>query len=230
MSLLITLFVRERVEKETAHFSFNNLKKDATDILKTRLVWYLMLYVGFGYVYYMTITDMWNIAFIEHRFHVSTIIATLESALAIAGIIIGGPTCGYLARTYGSLRVMLVGAVLQVLTLSAMTYLPTNLITNGFLALALGFSTGSVILSFNVLRISLPASLYGLASGIVNISFSIFSILLSPLVGYIFQATSKNEKITMIPILICSLLSLLFCITLLHTKQKREMLTELNSS
>jgi len=208
----------------------DNLKENAADILKNHLVWYLMFYIGFGYVYYMTITDMWNIAFVEHRFHVSTIIASFESALTLTGIIIGGPLCGYLARSYSSLKIMFAGALLQLLTLSAMTYLSTNLITNSFLALVLGISTGSIILSFNVLRKNLPASLYGLASGVVNISFSVFSILLSPLVGYIFQSTSENEKITMIPVLICSLLSLLFCVILLYIKQRRKIHTESNSS
>ena len=158
--------------------------------------------------------------FIHHRYHLSLTLAALENALTGIGFMIGGPLCGYLSRYFGNLRIMMAGALFQVVIMMAAHYLLLPLWLESICFFSAGITSGSVILCFNVLREEVPANIYGVASGLINMFFGSFSIFVSPLIGHLYAISSKNIEVAIFPIIICSVLAILFCFTLMLKKGK----------
>lgn len=225
LSILISVFVREKRQKSHTTNSLEQLHKHTKAVLKNPIVWLTALYTGFGYTQYITLTNLWRPTFLSVQFHLPNIYANLENSFAILGFMIGCPLAGFLARYLGDLNIMMGGAIIETLILILLHYFPVPLWSTSLGLLLLGLATGSIILGFDIIRKAVHATTYGFACGFNNMFFSIFSIIASPLVGYLYKVTSNNIKVAVSPLVFFNILSILFCFALIKKRKKIKPIT-----
>ncbi len=218
LAILTQLFVRGHNKKSSSTVSKKRLKQSTKILFRKVNVWIIALYTGFGFVHYITLTSMWEVQFLIQQYKIPTFYAVLENSLVILGFVIGGPLCGLLARYNNYLKIMMAGALLQVVFLMMIHYFNFNIVIESVCLFSLGLSTGSIILCFEAVRKETPKAVYGVASGFINMFFAGFSILVSPLIGYLYQTTS-DLQLTVFPVIFCSIVSVLFCFALILRKQ-----------
>jgi len=218
--VLAAIFVRERKKKSTQPIAKEKIKENTKTVFKNLNIWLVALYVGFGFTHYMTLTNMWQIQFLVQKYRIPTVYAVLENAIAVLGFTIGGPLAGFLTRYSKTTHLMIGGSLIQIICLMLINYFSFNIAIEAIFLLSMGLATGTIVLGFEMVREEAPPEAYGVAAGMINMFFGGFSILVSPLVGYLYSVSSHNVKVSIFPVVICSVLSILFCFALIIRKQR----------
>ncbi|MCB1827164.1 MAG: MFS transporter [Coxiellaceae bacterium] len=214
VAILIFFFVREhhperKIKKPLGRSDFNL-------ILKNPVMWLLSFYVGLAFAFDMVIANMWGVPLLIAHYHIPTWMAALESGMIMVGFTIGCYLVGWIARFVSDRLLMMYFAIGQFIVMLLLWYLSLDLIEVGILVFLIGFLSSSMVLSFDFAKKIIPETSYGLASGFINMFFGGTGILVSPLVGYIFE-TTKNENTALIPVIVCAGLAAV-CGVLLKTR------------
>ena len=215
LAILIFFYVREHHPERKVQRKLN--RSDFNLILNNSVVWLLGLYVGMLFAFDMVIASMWGIPLLVARYGVSAWVAAIDSGMSMVGFTLGCYLIGWFARFISDRMLMLAFSIAQFVMILLLWYLKLNLITVGIVVFIIGFTSSAMVLAFDVTKKIIPETSYGLASGFINMFFGGTGILVSPLVGYIFQVT-KNESAALTPMIVCSGAAVL-CATLLKKKK-----------
>lgn len=216
-AVLIYFFVRER------HPERKKIKKvgrsDFNLILKNPVMWLLSFYVGFMFSFEMVIANMWGIPLLRSHYHIPTWLAAVEAGLIMVGFTLGCYLIGWIAQFFSDRFLMLWFSVAQFVLILVFWYFQLDLVGVGILVFLIGFTSSVMILPFDLVKKLIPETSYGLASGFLNMFFGGTGILISPLVGYIYQTTNDINQ-PLIPLVVCSGLAVLLGFILYRKKLK----------
>lgn len=213
IGLMIAFSIRDPGHRPKRNTPLREEWQTVKQLFKIPIMWVLALYVGFGFTYFTVMTNMWNVVFIENTYHLTNTQAFEQNALGVLGWVIGGPVFGWLARYIRTLKLMSAGAILQTISIMALTYFTLPVQAELILVFLSGFFAGAIALCFNFAHNHVPENIYGLSTGFLNMFFGGFGIIISPLVGYLYGLTD-NVSLAIFPTILFSGLSILCCLIL----------------
>jgi len=126
---------------------------------------------------------------------------------------------GWLSRYVPDRLLILVCAVGHFIAMFSFWYFYLSLVGAGVFLFVIGVFTGSIVVVFSFAKKIVPVSSYGVTSGFLNMFFGGFGILISPIVGYIYE-TTNNVYLSFVPTLVCSFIAMLLAIILKFMKVK----------
>ncbi|WP_419419381.1 MFS transporter [Legionella sp. D16C41] len=139
--------------------------------------------------------------YLMQRLHITKEEAAVINSMLFLGAIIGGPLIGWLSDKLG-LRIlpMKVSALLSLLALCLILYVPLNLEAMKILFLLLGFFTAAQIISYAVVAESSPSSMTATAVSSVSILVQGGYILYQNLYSYLLIQHGEVQFLKNIPI------------------------------
>ncbi len=169
------------------------------EVFRYRNTWLLFLAPGGIVGCVLTFSGLWGIPYLTTHYGMpATQAAALASAVLVAWAV-GGPLFGAASDRMGRRKPLYVtGCLLVVISWALVVFvrgLPTPLLV-GFLLMA-GLASGSMIIGFAFAKESVPTSLSGTVSGLVNMGVMTGPMVLQPLVGWMldrrWQGTAIGE-------------------------------------
>ena len=222
LSVIVLVFVPSpKRHNNTA--SLKTMLRHGKAVLLIPEVWLLALYIGFTFTYFMVITNMWNIVFLQDLYHLTKAQAILDNSLSVIGFLIGGPLYGALTWYFKRQHLMTASALLLTIFIMAIHYFVFPLLIEAVLLFFIGIVTGSVVLCFSLVRDYISSAQRGIAIGFLNMFFGMFGIIMTPVVGYLYGLT-HNPQVAIFPTVICSSLSIVCCLLLYILTVKRTAL------
>ncbi|MDF1654944.1 MAG: MFS transporter [Coxiellaceae bacterium] len=167
-------------------------------------------YTGFIFAHFMVLTNTWAITFFKNTYHSSHSAAIWINAMTMIGFTIGCPIIGALSRYFERMKMLMFFTIAQAVLLIMGHHFGLALWLERIVLFALGISTGSIILVFDIVKTYVPRQVYGMTSGLINMFFGGMGIIVTPLVGYIFQRTNDPHA-AILPIVACSGLAVILC-------------------
>ncbi len=201
LAVLVFFYVREhhperKISKKVSRGDFNL-------VLKNPIMWLLSFYVGFLFAFDMLFANMWGVTFLVENYHITAWIAAVESGMTMVGFTVGCCMIGWIVQFVSDQLLMALFAIIQFMAMLLLWYLHLSLLGIAIIVLIIGFASSSMVLAFNVVKKIIPENSYGLATGFTNMFFGGTGILISPIIGYIFEST-KDANRALIPMILCS--------------------------
>jgi MFS family permease len=137
----------------------------------------------------LTFCGLWGVPFLKAHYNLPTYQAAALTSATLVAWGIGGPFFGWLSdRVEKRKSIYVAGYTLALLGCSMVFFIPALPLPVLIAALILmGFSSGCVILTFAFAKESVPISLAGTISGIMNVGHMIGPTLLQPAVGWVLD-------------------------------------------
>jgi sugar phosphate permease len=218
VALYVVVHQHRGFQKKTLNYPF---RTQFYLVLRRRRVWLLAFYTGLSFAHFMVLTNLWSATFLRQRYHISDELAVMVNALCMMGFILGCPLFGFLSRYVSPRKLLAGGALAQCMLLMAVFYQALPLPVDGALLLLQGVATGSVVLVFKLVRHYVPKRVLGMASGLVNLFFGGIAMLITPLVGLIYQHTN-DVHLALFPVMLASGTALL-CLLTLYVLDQRQL-------
>ncbi|WP_306350476.1 MFS transporter [Flavobacterium sp. '19STA2R22 D10 B1'] len=138
----------------------------------------------------------WSVAFFQKDRAFDFHSATIASAMVAFGWVFGCPILGYITDKIGKRKpVLIAGAVLMILSLAQLIFLP-DLLSPKFSMFFLGVASGAAMIPYSIIKEANPDNVKGSATGAINfITFGV-TTLLSPIFSHLFGETLKTAKDT----------------------------------
>lgn len=203
--------------KQSGHFSKAKLYPIRTQfllMLRRKRIILAAFYTGLSFAHFMVLTNVWNITFLGHYYHLKPNQAVWLNSATVIGFVIGCPLCGWLTRWFDKMKLLIVCALAQAILLMLVHHFGLNMSIEAVVLFLLGLATGSVILVFAIVKTYVPKPVYGMTSGIINMFFGGIGVFMTPIVSYVYQTTSSDAA-AIFPVVLCSGLSIL-CIFALY--------------
>ncbi|MCH9745052.1 MAG: MFS transporter [Gammaproteobacteria bacterium] len=210
LAIMVLLFVHDKqspsVKKQV------NVWIDLKQTVRNKKLLLLALYMGFGVVHYIVLADMWGIHGLIAHYHITILKAIFLNSFVIIGFTAGCPILGYISRFFVIRRVILICSILEIGLLAINNFMNVSIQWNYFLLFFLGFVTSAVILSFDLAELFIPKKSFGVATGLINMFFGGISVLLMPVVGYLFQERGHYINMGQHLVFAATSISLIFAI------------------
>ncbi len=164
---------------------FDGIKR----VLSYRNTWCLFFTPGGMAGSVLAFAGLWGVPYLTQIHHLSPReAAAIASALLVAWAV-GGPVMGMLSERLGARKPLYIAcSAVSVAGWSALVFLPTPSVPVLLgLLLVLGFAAGNIIIGFAFAKESVPASLSGTASGVVNMGTMTGPMALQPAVGWVLD-------------------------------------------
>lgn len=184
LAFLAWVFVRDKEAESVKERT--SVILDMKVVLSNKYLWGLGVYVGMAAMNYLVMGDMWGVRWLRHEYGLSVFKAELMNASAIIGFTLGCPIIGWISRVIASRKLILICMSLEFIFLFIINFVAHTIIWNIVTLLLLGFSTGGIILAFDMAHEIVSARHYGLALGLLNTCFGLIGVLFTPLLGYLF--------------------------------------------
>ncbi|MES9905516.1 MAG: MFS transporter, partial [Sedimenticola sp.] len=164
------------------------------EVFRYRNTWLLYLISGGVVGCVLTFAGLWGVPFLTSHYGMEKSgAAAVCSAIMIAWAL-GGPTFGWLSDHLGKRRPLyIIGCTVQLVCWSIallLSDLPLWLLIS--LVVTAGFFSGNMIITFAFSRESVPPSLAGTVSGIVNMGVMMEPMLLQPAVGWMLDRYQQS--------------------------------------
>lgn len=162
--------------------------QDLGTLLKGKANWVLAFYSGLAFTPVAVFGGLWGNPFFEASYNLSqTQAASLISCMFI-GLAIGSPILGLISDRLGKrISVMKWNALLSLIILTLIIYLPLPIWLVGFLTFSFGFTTGAFMLCFALGREINKASLAATVIALINTGDAIFGSITEPAIGKILD-------------------------------------------
>lgn len=217
--VLITLHVRDRRTLRSRRAV--NVKLGFQNILSNKMLWLLGFFVGFEFSHFTVMTGMWGIPFFEFHYRVPEIDAVMENSMGMIGFTLGCILIGFQTNYFSDKKIVLIGAILQLVTIIFIYFFDLNMILQSILLFILGVATSSVVLCFNIAKKIVPESYHGLVMGFINMFFNGIGVFLTPLVGYLLQITGYRHHAALLPILLASFFAVVVSVSIIFYKDSK---------
>jgi MFS family permease len=141
---------------------------------------------------------MWGVAFLRDGWHLGYSEAVSRAAMVPLGWVIGCPALGYLADRIGRRKPVLIGgAVLMLISASAILYLPAGILPPYIAGLLLGIGSGAAMIPYTIIKEVNPDKIKGSATGAINFLVFTFSALMAPVYGWLLLKVSGGGALTL---------------------------------
>lgn len=129
--------------------------------------------------------DLWGTPYLMRAFELDRPSAAAASSSIYIGLAFGGPCFGYLSEMLRSRKIpMLLSPVGAIVAFSLFVYAPAISFTFVYILLfVLGFFVGGKLMNFAIATDSVPASVSGTATGVVNTCAMLSGVIAQPLIG-----------------------------------------------
>jgi MFS family permease len=137
----------------------------------------------------LTFSGLWGVPFLTTHHDLSPARASMLTTTLLVAWAIGGPFFGWLSDHTGRRKsIYIVGCALSLAGWAVAVY-ARNLPMTALIAVLVitGFGSGCMIISFAFVKESVPATLSGTATGVVNMGVMTGPMLLQPLVGWMLD-------------------------------------------
>lgn len=196
LSALIYAFVRNRPANEssmeTTHSSLKFPNISLKQVLLNRYTWINALYAGFIYAPTDVMGELWGREFLRniHGLHPHT--ASMSISFLFIGWGIGGPLAGWLADHLGRRPVMILSAIIGLMLLPIIFYIP-HLSAPLILVLLFiyGLTNTGLIASYAAAGELHDKSQAGFSMAIANMLSVLLGALLMPLLGWLLEWQAK---------------------------------------
>lgn len=222
LSFIVFVFMRE--PPDIIKKSDVQLGKQFSYLLRNPEIWLLGVYSSLLFSHILVMQNMWGISLLEATYHLTPTSAVFENGLVMVGYIFGAIAIGYCSRYLLERKLMLWCSVIQFICLSVLYFVHPNLIIHSILVIIGGGVTGSLVLSFDIVRKIVPVEAQGVAAGLLNMFIGCIGITINLLVGYLLQITHNNFHLSTAPVIVCSFATIPFAILLLHLGKKKQNL------
>lgn len=151
--------------------------------------WVLALYALAMSAPLLAFAGLWGVPYLMERYDLSRPAAAFTTSLMLVGWAVGAPVTGWLSdRVRRRKAPMVIGALVALVAMAAMLYLP-GLPILGFQALILlsGVAASSMVISYGTAREHNPGRAVGTAYGFVNTASTAAGALFQPLVGWLLD-------------------------------------------
>ena len=193
-------------------------------ILRDYRIWLLAIYAAIMVgVVVNAFSELYDFAFLETTFKLSSQTAANISIMVFIGIAVGGPCHGIIARGIGKKRWMVLGCLLTILTFSAII-VSTNwhlpIATLYGLYFLVGFFVSTMLLAFAMVRTYYDKKQTGMGFALVNMVIGVggfaFQLLLGRIISWISPDrsgfTQHDFTIGFIVLLVPLCISLFLCV------------------
>jgi MFS family permease len=131
---------------------------------------------------------VWGVSFLHEGWGLPFAEAVNRAAMVPFGWVIGAPALGYVADRMGLRKPALYfGAVLMLLSMTAILYLPPNSAPHYLLASLLGFGSGAAMIPYSIIKEANPDEVKGSATGAINFLVFVISAAGAPAFGWLLQ-------------------------------------------
>jgi predicted MFS family arabinose efflux permease len=175
-------------ERRTS-FSAAKLREDLMTVFRYRNTWPLF-FVGCGLTGpVLTFTGLWGVPFLRTHYGIPTAASAAIMSTLLIFYAVGGLLLGALSDRIGLRKpVLIAGSVLALFCWVPILFfpnLPVWLLT--ILVIAVGLTSGSVIIGFAFAKESVPSRFAGTISGVYNTGSIVGAMLLQPAIGVILD-------------------------------------------
>lgn len=209
LTLLIWIFVRDRPTFTLPPENQERRREKSAFMkgyhaLKNSQLWLCGTFGGLLLAVIPVFAAIWCVPYLRSLYAIDQHTATYASSLIFLGEVIGAPLAGWYSDLIKKRRpVMLIGSIGSIITMLTIIYMPNIPLWDMYgLLFALGFFTGSYILSFAIAREITPEIARGSAMAFINTMCVFFGyILLQPLLDWLLNvhqftlATTVNQNI-----------------------------------
>lgn len=186
LAFLSWLFVRDKSSESEAIKEKVSVKRDVKIILSNKYLWGLGAYIGLAAMNYLVMGDMWGVRWLRHQFGISQFDAVLMNSIAIFGFVVGCPIIGWISRVIPTRFLILICMVFEFICLYFINFGASTIAGHSIVLFLVGFSTGGLILGFDMAHQIVATRHYGLALGFLNMCFGLIGVIFTPVVGYLF--------------------------------------------
>lgn len=170
MFAIIFILQDKPKEKTMGKINLANVVKQVVTVLKNKQLIVASVYAFFIFSIITAFTSLWGVSFLTHTSHVSRTLATSMMSAALIGIAIGGPLNGYLSSKVERPKlIMMYGAALATLTMSAVVFLPgLSTMSYYILFFLVGVFCSTYIQALSIINASVDESIRGTALSVAN--------------------------------------------------------------
>ncbi len=162
-----------------------------------RNTWLLILVPGGVVGCVLTFSGLWGVPFLATHYQMDVTRASAITSAMMVAWAIGGPLFGMMSNRWGKRKPIYIVGIFVLLgcwaTILFVPQLPVFLLVA--LVVIAGFASGCMILSFAIIKESVPPILSGTAAGVVNMGIMAGPMLLQPAVGFMMDRYWQGELV-----------------------------------
>lgn len=196
LALLISLLIKNpskaAAQAPTSIAAFwSSLKRIVTN---PQSIWVaIFAFLSWGPV--VIFAELWGSVFLQTRFNVSLIVASLGSTLLWISIALSAPTLGYFAQAITHKRLMVISMLTGAIASLVLIYIPwIHFDIAMLLCFLMGTGCAAQILSFDLVRQNNSAEQFGAGTSFNNFGVVLGGAVLQPLVGILIHANSTHAS------------------------------------
>ncbi len=145
----------------------------------------------------LTFSGLWGVPYLATHHHLTTTGASILSTVLMVAWAVGGPTFGWMSDRLGRRKPLyLVGCGLSLVgwgVIILFDSLPFPVLVA--LLVLTGFCSGCMIIGFAYAKESVPLSLAGTVSGVVNMGVMMGPMILQPVVGWVLDKNWEGTAV-----------------------------------
>jgi len=146
----------------------------------------------------LTFSGLWGVPFLATHYHMDVTSASAITSAMMVAWAVGGPLFGMISNRWGKRKPLyIIGVFVLTCCWSIILFvsdLPIYLLIG--LIVTAGFASGCMILSFAIIKESVPPILSGTAAGVVNMGVMTGPMLLQPAVGFMMDRSWQGELVS----------------------------------
>jgi len=164
-------------------------------VLRYRNTWLLYLVPGGVAGCAITFAGLWGVPFLASHYGMEKTTAAAVCSTLLISWAVGGPVFGWLSDHMGHRKTLYAsGCVILLFGWSVILLVPDLPVPILVLLLIIvGFASGNMIIGFAFAKESVPASLSGTVSGIINMGVMMGPMLLQPAVGWMLDRAWQGD-------------------------------------
>lgn len=176
----------EHHKKETTNYTAWQTAKLA---LGNSQNWLCGLYTSLLNLGLMLLGALWGVMYLAQVHGIPHTQASFVTSMAFFGLIVGCPVLGWISDSTGKRKpTMIIGAVLSILSMAAIMFIPNMGLTLAMLLFFLmGFFTSAQVISYPVVTESNPAAMTSTATGLASFLIMMGPAIAQPLFGWLMD-------------------------------------------
>jgi len=206
IGILIMLLVRDKPSEKG--FIGEDIKSGPgiwecfKEVIKNPQSWYNGIFVGLLYAPTAAFAELWGVPFLTETYNMSTEVAATGISAIFLGWAIGGPITGWISDKQGKRKpTMALSALLSVITLSMILYIPNLSTTALFILLFLyGITNTGVATSYALSSEINKPEVSGTSIAFANMASVIIGSGFQPIIGKILDNTWDGTMINGAPV------------------------------